>query len=158
MTEHASHCGKCGAALTPGVKFCEVCGQPVRPEFCEECGAKLSPGIQFCEACGSPVGGQAPVQQPMPQSSPPRSPAPARRGGGEAAPAWTREEEAPTAPRRKGRGRGRGCLVFLLVLALLLAAAAVAAWSLGWVIDAGGQHFIIFPNGIPFVSTPTPVP
>jgi hypothetical protein len=148
MTEHTSHCGKCGAALTPGVKFCEVCGQPVRPEFCEQCGAKLSPGIQFCESCGSPVGGQATAPPPGAQPTP------------VAVPAGT-EWESPALPaqRPKPRKRRRGCLWILLLLVLLLIAVAVAAWALGWVTyDAGTGVLILFPNGLPFFATPTPVP
>jgi ribosomal protein L40E len=142
MTEHASHCGKCGAALTPGVKFCEVCGQPVRPTVCAQCGARLAPEVKFCEVCGSPVGGPAaapPLARPIPAAAPPDT-----------------EWERPAIPAQEPRPRKRrtGCLWILLILVLLLIAAAVAFWAMGWVVYNG--DLIFFPNGLPFVATPVP--
>ena len=142
MTEQGSHCGNCGSILTPGVKFCEVCGQPVPPTVCAQCGAHLGPGVKFCEVCGSPVG--------RPSAAPPLA-----RPTHTAAPPETEWEEPATPARRpKPRKRGRGCLWILLIVVLLLIAAAVAFWAKGWVIYNG--NLIFFPNGLPFVATPVP--
>lgn len=50
------HCTECGAALTPGAKFCPECGKPVpSAAVCPQCGAKLSPNAKFCPECGTKV-------------------------------------------------------------------------------------------------------
>ena len=138
MTESVSRCENCGAALAPGMKFCGACGQPVQLGFCEHCGAKLTPGIRFCEACGSPVGTPAPVQ-PVPR--PPL-----------AQPAGGLEANSPRTQKKR-----RGCLWVLLVLILLLLALVATAVLLGWVSYTSG-NLVIFPNGVPFIATPTPDP
>jgi hypothetical protein len=133
MSEHAAHCGNCGATLTPGVKFCEVCGQPVRPAVCGQCGTPLAPEVRFCEVCGSPVGAQPPAARPQVQ------PAAVASGWAESppqqaeqpAPAWT-PAPAYEAPGRKRRRWWKGCLWILFLLALLVIGAAVAAYLTGW--------------------------
>ena len=58
------YCIKCGNQLTPGVKFCNKCGEKVRPletepervnAFCERCGNKITAGKKFCRFCGAPI-------------------------------------------------------------------------------------------------------
>jgi hypothetical protein len=77
-------CGKCGAALAPGKRFCKQCGQavgqptpvveqtlaaapteaavPAAP-VCIRCGADLVPGKRFCKLCGQAVDSIAPPVQ-----------------------------------------------------------------------------------------------
>lgn len=47
-------CSKCGAVLTPGMKFCGECGSPtnVKP-VCSNCGTESEPGTKFCPECGT---------------------------------------------------------------------------------------------------------
>lgn len=50
-------CGKCGARMSAGTKFCAECGAPnvaatAKPNFCTECGGKIEPGAKFCPQCG----------------------------------------------------------------------------------------------------------
>lgn len=59
-------CPKCGAGITPGMKFCNKCGTPfnaqgqappVQPNpmiFCTNCGAPMSIDARFCTKCGQP--------------------------------------------------------------------------------------------------------
>ncbi|MCR4591483.1 MAG: SPFH domain-containing protein [Lachnospiraceae bacterium] len=51
-------CGKCGAAVPEGMKFCGSCGSPVEApvQTCANCGAQIPAGMKFCGVCGSPVG------------------------------------------------------------------------------------------------------
>jgi predicted amidophosphoribosyltransferase len=57
-----ANCGKCGAPLREGAKFCSKCGAKVEEAlFCDRCGAKLKAGDAFCDQCGAPVGGAAPA-------------------------------------------------------------------------------------------------
>ena len=53
MTERI--CGKCGAALPTGAKFCMECGSELQP-VCAKCGAALPAGAKFCMECGTPAG------------------------------------------------------------------------------------------------------
>lgn len=47
-------CSKCGASLTPGVKFCAECGTRVEQKrYCIECGAEIADKAKFCPECGS---------------------------------------------------------------------------------------------------------
>jgi len=156
MTEGMNYCENCGAANAPGVKFCGACGRPIQSKFCEQCGAKLTPGIRFCESCGSPVGAPTPVQ-PVPR--PPLVQPTAAAQDWQAAPpaAWTQPADGLEADRPRMRKKRRGCLWVLLVLILLLLALVVAAVLLGWVSYTSG-NLIIFPNGVPFIATPTPRP
>jgi ribosomal protein L40E len=47
-------CRSCGAALSPGARFCAACGTPVDAS-CAACGAVLPPGARFCATCGHAV-------------------------------------------------------------------------------------------------------
>ena len=47
-------CSSCGAALTPGAKFCPECGAKAGPAMCTGCGAELPPTGRFCPSCGAP--------------------------------------------------------------------------------------------------------
>jgi len=44
-------CGRCGAPVEEGDRFCGDCGAPVGG--CPSCGAPLTPGKRFCRACGT---------------------------------------------------------------------------------------------------------
>jgi membrane protease subunit (stomatin/prohibitin family) len=50
-------CPKCGAANTPGVKFCNDCGAKVdvatQTVPCIKCGSALPDGAKFCNECGT---------------------------------------------------------------------------------------------------------
>lgn len=62
-----SVCPNCGKPVSPGSKFCMVCGTPIqtaapapaqaapRGAFCLNCGAPLKPGDKFCMKCGAKV-------------------------------------------------------------------------------------------------------
>ena len=161
MAESVGRCENCGAALVPGAKFCAECGQPVRSRFCEQCGAKLAPGIKFCEECGSPVAekGATPQVATPPYSQPPAEAVAGWQTASGAPPAWAPERETSEAPRPKARRRGRGCWGILLVLILLLLAVVAAAVLLGWVsYNSATGNLILFPSGVPFIATPTPLP
>lgn len=46
-------CPRCQQPLTPGVKFCEACGEKVvQSPVCPHCGKPLRAGAKFCEFCG----------------------------------------------------------------------------------------------------------
>lgn len=48
-------CGKCGAILPDGAKFCVSCGAPIpKEEFivCPRCSSKMEPRLFFCTQCG----------------------------------------------------------------------------------------------------------
>jgi class 3 adenylate cyclase/predicted ATPase len=44
-------CGRCGATLEEGDRFCPDCGAPVA--VCPSCGAPVIAGQRFCRACGA---------------------------------------------------------------------------------------------------------
>jgi len=61
-------CGRCGALIKPGKKFCSQCGCPVvavvvsapvksvrRPNICPECSFENHHSDLFCKGCGSPL-------------------------------------------------------------------------------------------------------
>lgn len=56
----ASICPHCGAAIRPGLKFCEGCGQPLplgpplaKDLHCPSCGQPVAPEMRFCGNCGA---------------------------------------------------------------------------------------------------------
>ncbi|MHC4512153.1 MAG: CPBP family glutamic-type intramembrane protease [Planctomycetota bacterium] len=51
MTEAASECWSCGAALRAEANFCSACGKP--PQRCWKCKQSLSPEARVCNGCGS---------------------------------------------------------------------------------------------------------
>lgn len=59
-------CAHCGAVLTDGSQFCNVCGAPVSMPneglYCAACGQELPPGAAFCNVCGA----AAPQQPSLP--------------------------------------------------------------------------------------------
>jgi membrane protease subunit (stomatin/prohibitin family) len=54
----AAKCGKCGADVPIGTKFCPQCGEKMGSNgvsTCVNCGAVLMPGAKFCPECGTKV-------------------------------------------------------------------------------------------------------
>jgi membrane protease subunit (stomatin/prohibitin family) len=53
-----AHCTACGAAYTPGAKFCAGCGVALAtaPAACPSCGVATDPGAKFCAGCGTKLG------------------------------------------------------------------------------------------------------
>jgi membrane protease subunit (stomatin/prohibitin family) len=46
-------CSACGAANSPGAKFCQECGVALGPKKCTNCNVDLAPGAKFCPECGT---------------------------------------------------------------------------------------------------------
>jgi len=54
-------CGKCGAGVSEGARFCSGCGAPVPGRIvCPGCGAPLSGGMKFCPECGMALSPRCP--------------------------------------------------------------------------------------------------
>lgn len=70
MTKATTHpCPSCGS---PAVgNFCNNCGSPLSSVPCPSCRADLSPGARFCHLCGTALGGRKPVPGPAVASSSP---------------------------------------------------------------------------------------
>jgi len=52
----AAACAACGAAATPGARFCPDCGASLHPAVaCAKCGTDVPDGSRFCAACGGRV-------------------------------------------------------------------------------------------------------
>lgn len=45
-------CGKCGAEMKKGAKFCPECGK-AQGDVCPKCGASVSKNAKFCPECGA---------------------------------------------------------------------------------------------------------
>jgi hypothetical protein len=63
-------CPGCNAENQPTAKFCVECGTAFQTP-CAKCGSKNPPTAKFCQECG--VGLSAPVQAPVPETSPVQS-------------------------------------------------------------------------------------
>jgi rRNA maturation endonuclease Nob1 len=48
-------CSHCGAAVSPGDRFCPQCGQRQTQPVCPQCQSPYKPGDRFCSNCGSAV-------------------------------------------------------------------------------------------------------
>lgn len=60
LLEENAPCGKCGAALPLGAKFCPRCRASTTPEpvavpVCDACGARLPEDAVYCQECGERV-------------------------------------------------------------------------------------------------------
>ncbi len=77
-TEKEISCRSCGALLSQGDAFCNLCGTAVAPQpspstpTCPECQAILRPGAAFCSSCGASLTGSEEVEPP-PKSKKDRS-------------------------------------------------------------------------------------
>ena len=79
----AAACPSCGAAVTPGLKFCGNCGAgmasgapaPVGALSCPSCGKPVAAGTRFCGECGQPMPA-VPPPAPPPPAAPVPTPAP----------------------------------------------------------------------------------
>src|ERR1700678_2767081 len=74
-------CGRCGAPLGEGYRFCGGGGAAVGP--CPSCREPLTPGERFCHACGYALAGHPPgtaaVKTPAEQGAMAAEPVAARR-------------------------------------------------------------------------------
>lgn len=61
-------CSSCGNEITPGSKFCRVCGAiaPIAGSMCPSCGVPVSEGVEFCGNCGSKLPVEPPKESPQP--------------------------------------------------------------------------------------------
>ncbi len=73
MAGGSAPCGKCGALIPAGVRFCPSCGNPVGAAApaaggtpCPKCGTVAAPGAKFCPSCGAPM---APPTRACPKCS-----------------------------------------------------------------------------------------
>lgn len=49
-------CHNCGSKNSNDSKFCSSCGSEIiTKKFCSQCGATLTPGVKFCNMCGKAV-------------------------------------------------------------------------------------------------------
>src|SRR5262252_6302460 len=60
-------CGRCGAALGEGDRFCAACGAPAGG--CPSCGGPVSLGDRFCRACGHQLAEPGPVSPVTPSTA-----------------------------------------------------------------------------------------
>lgn len=76
MTANQKTCPKCGSTVTPGMRFCESCGEKIEAlPACPQCGAALAPDVKFCETCGAPVSpAVAPVKSAKEEAVPVAAP------------------------------------------------------------------------------------
>ncbi|HRU83834.1 MAG TPA: SPFH domain-containing protein [Eubacteriales bacterium] len=51
----AESCGKCGASVKAGAKFCPDCGAKLGSAVCGKCGAAVKASAKFCPDCGAPI-------------------------------------------------------------------------------------------------------
>jgi len=67
-------CPSCGARVTPGGNFCELCGVPL-PRPCPSCAHVNSANARFCGRCGARVSVDAPSSPiaSAAQAAPPRA-------------------------------------------------------------------------------------
>ena len=69
-------CGRCGATLEEGDRFCGHCGAPVGG--CPSCGAPVIAGHRFCRACGAALAEVTPAPSAAGPAAPTTVPGPGR--------------------------------------------------------------------------------
>ena len=74
-------CGRCGATLEEGDRFCGHCGAPVGG--CPSCGAPVIAGHRFCRACGAAFAEVTPAPSAAGQAAPAAVPGPGREPAAE---------------------------------------------------------------------------
>ena len=74
-------CGRCGATLEEGDRFCGHCGAPVGG--CPSCGAPVIAGHRFCRACGAALAEVAPAPSADVPAAPAAVPGPGREPAAE---------------------------------------------------------------------------
>jgi class 3 adenylate cyclase/predicted ATPase len=74
-------CGRCGATLEEGDRFCGHCGAPVGG--CPSCGAPVIAGHRFCRACGAALAEVTPAPSAAGPAAPAAVPGPGREPAAE---------------------------------------------------------------------------
>src|SRR5271170_4088361 len=74
--ERGVGCGRCGATLEEGDRFCGHCGAPVGG--CPSCGAPVIAGHRFCRACGAALAEVTPALSAAGPAAPAAVPGPGR--------------------------------------------------------------------------------
>ena len=74
-------CGRCGATLEEGDRFCGLCGAPVGG--CPSCGAPVIAGHRFCRACGAALAEVTPAPPAAVPAPPAAVPGPGREPAAE---------------------------------------------------------------------------
>ncbi len=49
------YCRRCGAVITPDMRYCTNCGDALTFIKCPSCGHLLQKGVKFCTQCGKPL-------------------------------------------------------------------------------------------------------